>query len=486
MYIVMTTKIKHALLYSCLSLSACLTACSDFLEVDVKGKATIPSFLSDPQGLNAGLVGTYNKMYAYVDNEFTKYGDVAGNMVSLPSASTSGDMVAQYNFTSDESQVTGAVGYIWRKIYVAQANANNIIEYGPDVADAYPAQRDYCNRIVGQALLIRAMCHFDQCRAYAQPYNYSADASHLGVPVLLRTPGANDTPSRSSVRDVYAAVLGDLDRAATLLTDAVAADCHYGSLQAVRCMQARVSLYMEDWAKALEYARQAIGSQQLAQGNDYLAMFDDLTRPGEAIFRLSGDKMNGYLKTFYENSCVPADTLLSLFDADDLRLRLLRDANGQKRCRKYSATNVAGSEAKRDDPFLFRLSEEFLTAAEAACQLGQYADARQYIRAIIARAVGAVKADAVMSATTDAQLLQLIRRERVKELCFEGHNFFDLTRWKQDIVREQGTTSVARVMTYPNDRFVLPIPQDELNANTSMQPNPTVNSGNTGGGKEEE
>ena len=25
-------------------------SCSDFLEVDVKGKATIPSFLGDPQG----------------------------------------------------------------------------------------------------------------------------------------------------------------------------------------------------------------------------------------------------------------------------------------------------------------------------------------------------------------------------------------------------------------------------------------------------
>ena len=162
----MKTKINR--LWIVLGLAVSLTACSDFLEVDVKGKATIPSFLSDPQGLKAGLTGTYNKMYAYVDNEFTKYGDVAGNMVSLPSAS-SGDMVAQYNFTSDESQVTGAVGYIWRKIYVTQANANNIIEYGPSVADNYPAQREQCNRIVGEALLIRAMCHFDQCRAYAQP-----------------------------------------------------------------------------------------------------------------------------------------------------------------------------------------------------------------------------------------------------------------------------------------------------------------------------
>ena len=462
------------------------TACSDFLEVDVKGKATIPSFLSDPQGLYAGLVGTYNKMYAYVDNEFTKYGDVAGNMVSMPSASSSGDMVAQYNFTSDESQITGAVGYIWRKIYVAQANANNIIEYGPDVADAYPTQRDYCNNIIGQALLIRAMCHFDQCRAYAQPYNYTADASHLGVPILLRTPGANDTPSRATVKEVYDQVLKDLERASGLLTDEVANSRFYGSLQAVNCMFSRVYLYMEDWENALKYARLAIGSQKLAQGDDYLDMFFDLNKQGEAIFRLSGDDMNGYLKSFYENSCVPADTLMSLYDDDDLRLQLLRNTNGSKRCRKYSATTIPGNKPKRDDPFLFRLSEEYLNAAEAACELGQYADARQYIRAIIERAVGKEEAEAIMATTTDAQLLQLIRRERVKELCFEGHNFFDLTRWKQDLVRERNTTSTMKYMAYPSDYFVLPLPQDELNANTSMQPNPTVNSGSTGGGTVEE
>ena len=482
----MMTKIKHILSYSSLSLLVCLTACSDFLEVDVKGKATIPSFLSDPQGLYAGLVGTYNKMYLYVDNEFTKYGDVAGNMASLPSASSSGDMVAQYNFTSDESQITGAVGYIWRKIYVAQANANNIIEYGPAVADANPVQRDYCNSIIGQALLIRAMCHFDQCRAYAQPYNYTADASHLGVPILLRTPGANDTPSRATVREVYAQVLADLKQASTLLTDEMATDYHYGSLQAVRCMFSRVYLYMEDWENALRYAKLAIGTQQLAKGDDYLGMFDNLTKQGEAIFRLSGDKMSGYLKSFYENSCLPADTLLSLYDKDDIRLYLLRNANGSSRCLKYSATNVAGSEAKRDDPFVFRLSEEYLNAAEAACQLGQYAEARKYIRAIIERAVGSEKADAVIAATTDATLIDLIRRERVKELCFEGHNFFDITRWKQDLVREKSTTSVVKRMNYPSDWFVLPIPQDELNANTSMQPNPTVNSGMSGGTKMED
>ncbi len=79
-----------------------------FLEVEEKGKTTIPSFLSDPDGLNAGLVGAYNKMYAYYDNEFTKYPDVAGNMLSMKYVSAGADMLDQYNFTSDALKETGA------------------------------------------------------------------------------------------------------------------------------------------------------------------------------------------------------------------------------------------------------------------------------------------------------------------------------------------------------------------------------------------
>lgn len=452
------------------------SSCSDFLEVDVKGSATIPNFLSDPEGLRAGLVGAYHAVYNYYDGEFMKYPDVAGNMLTM--RATNGAMSNQYNYSSNQTQETEAVGHIWAHIYDAQCNVNNIIQYAPDVISANPAKADQCRQYLGQAYLLRAMCHFDQCRTYAQSYNYAADASHLGVPVLWKTPGADQNVSRSTVKQVYDAVLKDLASAAEILTDDVAKDYRYASLQAVRCMYSRVYLYMEDWEHALEYARLAIGRQLLAQGTDYLDMYRNLTKQGEAVFRLSGYDMNGSLKSFYDQgtSVSPADTLLSLFDADDLRLQLMGITDGGVRyTQKYSPVVVPENDAKRDDPFVFRLSEEFLNAAEAAWHLGQYGVARQYIGAIVERAVGTVKSAAVLAAYDDASLIDLIRRERVKELCFEGHNLWDITRWKQDLVREAKTTSTVRRISYPSDLFVLPIPQTELFANENMQPNPTVN-----------
>ena len=55
--------------------------------------------------------------------------------------SAGADMLDQYNFTSDALQETGAVGYIWRKIYEALANVNNVIQYQPQVISAYRMQR---------------------------------------------------------------------------------------------------------------------------------------------------------------------------------------------------------------------------------------------------------------------------------------------------------------------------------------------------------
>ena len=85
---------------------------------------------------------------------------------------------------------------------------------------------------------------------------------------------------------------------------------------------------MEDWNNALKYAKLAIGTGKLSQGDTYLNMYQDLSTTGEAIFRLNGIDQSGKLKAFYDASCVPADTLFTLFDEGDIRLGLLRNKDG--------------------------------------------------------------------------------------------------------------------------------------------------------------
>jgi len=61
--------------------------------------------------------------------------------------------------------------------------------------------------------------------------------------------------------------------------------------------------------------------------------------------------------------------------------------------------------------------------------------------------------------------------ERRLELCFEGQRLWDLMRKKQDIVRNQCTANICFI-DYASNTVVLPIPQEELDANPNIEPNP--------------
>uniref|UniRef100_UPI003FA52446 RagB/SusD family nutrient uptake outer membrane protein n=1 Tax=Chitinophaga sp. TaxID=1869181 RepID=UPI003FA52446 len=60
-------------------------------------------------------------------------------------------------------------------------------------------------------------------------------------------------------------------------------------------------------------------------------------------------------------------------------------------------------------------------------------------------------------------LIDRILLERRKELAFEGNRLFDLNRKRKDVVNIQSDAQTT--FTYPNNRFIMPIPYDEINAN---------------------
>ncbi len=451
----------------------------DFLEVDPIGKTTIPVFFTDMEGIRAALPGTYSAVYDYYSSEFFKYPEVAGNMVRLNIVGGTADMVNQYNFTSDASDETEAVGYIWKKIYEAMANVNNIIQYQPDLLEKFPKQKDELDRILAEALYLRALTHFDMVRVYAQPYNYTSDASHLGIPVLLKTPGADDNVSRKTVKEVYTQIIADLEKAVELFGDKESQGVYYASKNAAYALLSRVYLYMGNWDKVISYSSILINEYPLSQGDDYLDMYMNMKAGNEAIFRLNGTNKKSSLATFYSPAApvtIPADTLISLFDdQNDIRLSLLTNDKGEHICFKYYIKGNVAEADKHYDPFVARVSEMYLNRAEAYLNKNMLTEAATDIKAIIARGLNTTIENVELNTTSKTELTHTLEKERDKELCFEGHQFFDITRKKQNLVREAGSNSSVQRINYPSDYFVLPIPLKELEANTNMQPNPTVN-----------
>lgn len=472
------------LIYLSLLISGVITiSCDKFLEVETVGRTTMPNFFSDVSGLKAGLVGTYSQMFNHYSDELYKYPDVAGDMVDLNLISDEVEMIDQFNFTSSPEQEVGAVGWIWRKILKTMANANNVLEYAPPLIEKFPNSKNEIELIQAQALFIRALCHFDLSRVYAQPYNYTPDASHLGVPVLLVTPGPDDLPARATVKEVYDQVIADLLNAEKLFGDTPFKDSFHISKTAVQALLARVYLYKGDWENSIVYATKVIDKTSLAFGEDYLAMYHDLIAGKEAIFRLDGTLKNKSLGTkFYSKEnpiAIPADKLINLFDnQDDLRFKLFAKENELSAnyiTTKYTIMVTFGPETERYNPFILRVSEMYLIRSEAYLKTDQLAKSEDDLKEIVARALEVEKSSINLEYNGKDELFSLIKKERAKELSFEGHNFFDIVRYNDDLVRGASTTSNVKSLPYPNDLFVLPIPQKELDANENMLGNPTVN-----------
>ena len=71
---------------------------------------------------------------------------------------------------------------------------------------------------------------------------------------------------------------------------------------------------------------------------------------------------------------------------------------------------------------------------------------------------------------TGEELVNFIRDERRRELCFEGHRWFDLIRYKDNyalnFLHSIGKTSAT------TKHLLFPIPQQEIEANSKLTQNP--------------
>ena len=466
-----------------LCLSPMLVSCH-FLEVQQLGKSDIQTYFSDIESVEPAILGAYNLLFGLYDHYAVSYPEITGDLLYLSATNTEWWKV--YEFTTTYEEESSPVGLIWKRGYNLVMDLDYLLYFVPKLREQDPALVD---NVLAQAYFVRALAFFQLCNVYGQTYTFKPDASHWGVGLMTSIPSITDNMIRSTVKETYAQILSDIQTARELFHDDYKFDRYKASPAACDALEARVRLYMGEYEKALELASGVAARFSLAPRDKYVAMF--CTRAGspeEDIFRLNGYYQSGgsLQKLFrYDNpSARPSQKLKGLYARGDVRTDLFsydgKDGNGVQKhfediCMKYYCTEDIADAEKHYDPVVFRASEMYLIAAECACELGRLSEAEGYIRKLEARALGVAESAVPLSYSGAEGLMDLIMKERMKELCFEGHRLYDITRRHEALKRDSGFNTQVLTINYPDYRFVLPIPIIETETNTEIQQNPTSN-----------
>ncbi len=456
----------------------CANACQDFLTEEPITSQSNELTLSTLSGINKAVAGAYSPLASssWYGASFIIYNEMkTGNGKKYFSSDwDTGRLTNAYNINFSENSTYGLWGYGY---YVISA-ANNAIDALPNVEGA---EQDK-NNIKAEALFLRALAHFDLVRTYAQPYGYTSDASHDGVPVVVHT-DPDGQPARESVAKVYEQIVADLLEAESIIdptyvrsgvTDAKSAI----SIYAIQAFLSRAYLYMGKWQKAADYATKVINSGKytmwtVSDLKDAACYREDTPKKGEVIFEVYGIKTNSYdgyhdgicpmtSPSGYGDAGASAD-LYESYEDDDVRASLFQSKNDVVWTAKYAGKGFGTPDV--NNTILFRLSEMYLNRAEAIIE---------------GASVAGVTADDDLKtiaefrgATAQPATRTGVYTERNKELAWEGHLWFDLARTKRDMTRSDFIgDDKAKEVKAGDYRWAMPIPDREYGVNPNLTHNP--------------
>ena len=467
-----------------------LPSCSGFLDkvpTDSVVAESAMATLADAQVVANGLY-TGLKYYTVYGTNIPYMGDLRGDNLYPVNNSGSGATIYKFGYESIQSTYFT----MWQYYYITLNKANSLIENIQTLEVESSEDIATKNDILGQAYAVRALCHFDIARLYGYPYLKDNGASWGAVIAKeVLSPSEARVP-RSTVAETYTAVEEDIALALPLLSKEKN-NGHF-NYWAAKMLQARVALYKGDWSTAYSASTEVISNSpyRLVSTSEYLAYWGvegDLESVLELIVTNTGDiDSDGGFYTIYHDmwfedkgagsDIIPTKKWRSLFEntPNDVRAQWIQydDPNGAYKqtgeywLKKFIGNKDRGYTFRRNNPRVFRITEAYLIAAEAALELGKQSDADTYLHAVRYRADN--------TATQVSATLDLIQEERQKEFIGEGHRFFDVMRRGGKIVRDLNYDprdfAGPQEIDWNDYRVVLPISSSERTIYPELQQNP--------------
>lgn len=457
------------------ALAAVFSSCEDQLDRtpnDVLVEETAFETVAD---LQAGLNGV---MTGFTQFDLIQFNSIFGDNIKIGVDSGSQGL----NLHNQILDPQNSSGGIWGNRYLLANRANRVLRAAEAITPGLGQEAQY-DLIIGQLHALRAYFHFELLNYYGEN---AADPSALGVH-YQNSVESRDAPARPTTQETVDAILADLALAEGLIPASYTNNT-FPTLDFITFTRARLALLTEDWPGVITNTTPLIDKYPLADQTQYVNMFaanDDT----EVIYKrdaVLGSNPN------YANVWIFTGTLGNFFEVSFQLFDLLENeanTNGDIRRfvnigpegvadEEYQVWKYPGTAGQFINPFKsMRVSEAYLMRAEAHARgAGNFLAAAQDIQAIRNARRGTSANASAFSGLTNA--IENIAFERRLELCFEGHRYIDVKRYRnilnQGFERDERDCdgNVPCNLPVNDNRWVFPIPQAELNGNPNVQQNP--------------
>lgn len=443
-----------------LTASIFLSGCEKFLEEKSDKSIAIPTTLHNFQSLLHD--------WATVNFSFSAMGEASSDDIFL----TDGDYNG-LNYESDKRLYTWQPDYVsrsvssagneWYRCYQGIYVSNSVLK-GIEDNNLVGKTADY---IKGQALVFRAARYLDGVQIWAPVYNKTTANNDLGM-VLRLDPDMSIPSERVSVQATYDQILKDLTDALPLIrTNSVAATLPNKS--AAYGLLARTHLIMGNYAEALKNAEKALAT------NNQLIDFNDLNPNANFPIPVTNFMSSEiiFFTRMYASDLINANrarvssSLYDLYENGDLRktiyFRLVDGSYAFKGTHTGAAALVTG----------ITVSELYLIVAECSARLDDLDKAEQALNTLLVKR-WVTNQFTPYSFTNKDTALEIILKERRKELLFRGLRWSDIKRLNRDGYNITLTRTInGQTMTLPpNDlRYAIAIPEDIIEI-SGIQQNP--------------
>ncbi len=404
----MRTRISSIFLLAALVIS--LNSCDKLLEYDPGDVIIAEDALKTPEDAQRLLNSNYDVLANLYNGRVQAVGELMTGNLAIPN--NNNDLTSVYN--RETNFFTGYTNQVYSDFYRAIYRGNILLENFDLIEGLSEAER---TRMTAEVRFIRALCHWQVVKLWAQPYGYTPDNSHLGIPVREE---ASQTPlPRASVAEVYDLILDDLDFARQNLP---LNNGNYANRYAAYALSAQVHFLMNDFTSTVAYANNVINSGAFELDGD-LDRYESGLVNSETIFGIVSsliDNRSAAFRDFYRSDNNPTPTLT--FSPEVGQLLAQNPSDERNDWYTQSGGNFLVTRFNKEffNIPVIHLTGLMLIRAEALAQTnGNLELAISDLNAIRSRAFGP-GINSVSENTQALQIIEIARLELRKETLAEG------------------------------------------------------------------